>query len=177
MKATLRALDSAIRHLNTAALTVAAICLLTIMVIGSVDAVTLNLLSAPVPAALEASEVLLGVSIFLTFAYAQSRREHINVDLFILRAPPIVRRISLFLTLVVGAALFAVLTWRSGSLAMTSFRIDEYANAIVTFPIYPAKFLIAGGAGIATLEFVRQLVWFFINGAADEPPHGREDVG
>ena len=172
-----RALDRAIRYLGIAALAVSAACLLAIMVIGSVDAISTNAFSRAVPAALEGSEVLLAISIFLTFAYTQSRREHIAVDMFIAGGPAWLRRMSLFLTLVIGAALFAILTWRAGALAMRSWKFDEHANAIIAFPIYPAKFLVCFGAAIATLEFLRQLVWFFIGDDHEhDDHHARRDA-
>lgn len=177
MTAVLRALDRAIRYLGVAALAVSAACLLAIMVIGSVDAITTNVFEWAVPAALEGSEVLLAVCIFLTFAYTQSRREHIAVDMFVANGPQWLRKLSVLLTLTIGAAIFAIFTWRAGALAMRSWNFDEHANAIIAFPVYPAKFLVCFGAAIATAEFLRQLVWFFIGDDHEhDADHARQDV-
>jgi hypothetical protein len=64
----------------------------------------------------------------------------------------------------VGALICGVIAARSWTLAMSSWEIREAANAIITFPIYPGKFLVSIGAWLATLEFVRQLAWWFLGG-------------
>lgn len=162
MKAFTLAVDRGIRALSIGAFGVSAACLLLIMVVGSVDALTTNVFLQPVPAALEFSETLLAIGIFLCFAFVTSQREHIAVDLLISRAPLKVQRASTFMALVLSGLVFGLMANEAWTLAMTSLKFDEYANAMIRFPIYPAKFLVAVGCGIASLECVRQLVWLLV---------------
>lgn len=165
----LLALDAAIRLLVTTSFAIAAFCLLAIMVLGSVDAVMTNAFGGGLPSALEGAEVLLAVAIFLSFACSQMRDEHIKVDLLVTRAPERLRRMSVLLTLILGAGLFAILTMEAWKLAMHSWQNTEKANALIAFPIYPAKFLVAGGAAICTLEYLRQISWFIVRRGAPAP--------
>ena len=171
MTAILKSIDALILRLNYFALSLGAVCLLLIMVIGTTDVIFVNTFDTPVPAALEASEVLLGVAVFMTFAYAQNMRQHIHVDLVYNRSPQTVRWIVTLITLLFGTALFLVFGLRAWELAMRSLRVGETANAVFAFPIWPAKMLVATGAYVAMLEFLRQLVWHFID------PHRVDDSG
>jgi len=162
-------LDAGIRFLVTTSFAIAAACLLAIMVLGSVDAVMTNAFGGGLPSALEGAEVLLAVAIFLSFACSQMRDEHIKVDLLVSRAPEGIRRISVLLTLVLGFGVFAILTMECWKLAMHSWANTEQANALIAFPIYPAKFLVACGAAICALEYLRQIGWFIVRRGAPGP--------
>jgi TRAP-type C4-dicarboxylate transport system permease small subunit len=162
-------LDAGIRFLVTTSFAIAAFCLLAIMVLGSVDAVMTNVFGGGLPSALEGAEVFLAVAIFLSFACSQMRDEHIKVDLLVTRAPEGIRRMSVLLTLILGAGVFSILTMETWKLAMHSWQNTERANALIDFPIYPAKFLVAYGAAVCTLEYLRQISWFVVRRGAPGP--------
>ena len=160
-------LDRLIKQLVSVAFFGAVAAMLCIMVIGSADVVGVAL-SAPVPAALEAQETLLAVSIFLAIAHAQRRGEHIAVDLILTQLSDRTRRHLKLLPLICGVFACAIIGARTWTLAMSSLNVSETANAIVAFPIYPAKFLVSIGAWIATMEFLRQLAWWCVGKEAIE---------
>ena len=135
-----------------------AICLLLIMLIGAADVLSTNLMLTPVPAALEGTEVLLAMCIFLSFAYCAKRNEHIRVDILLSRLSPSMQRLGYMTGLIVGFAVFSIIAWRSFDLAISSWEIREQANALWTFPVYPAKFLVSLGAAVTSAEFLRQIV-------------------
>lgn len=177
MAAILRFLDRLLSRVNNLALGLGAICIMLIMTVGTLDVISVNTLGIPVPAALEASEVFLGVAIFMTFAHAQAMRQHIHVDLLFNKSSPAVQWVVTLLALVFGAALFCIFGVRALDLAMLSLRIGETANAAFAFPIWPAKLLVAIGAFVAMLEFLRQLVWHFIDPGRLEPKRDQADEG
>jgi len=164
MQAILLPLDRAIRVLGVIALAGAGAAMLTIMAIGSTDVVGTALFSHPVPAALELQEVLLAVAIFLALAHAQRERSHIAVDIVIGRLPRGVQRGLDLVALLATLGVFAVIAWRGWHLSMSSWNMDETANAIFTFPLWPGKFLVCFGAGIGALECLRQLGWWCAGG-------------
>ena len=157
----LRSADRAIVRLSAVCMHIAVFCLASILAIGTVNVVALNLFKVAVPAILELSEVLLAVCIFFGFAYLQNKDRHLRLDVICELAPSMLKWLSRTIGLFLGAILFTVLTWQSWNLAFSSWRVGETANAILAFPIYPAKFMIAFGAGVAALEFLRQLAWSF----------------
>lgn len=158
----LAGLDRLIRVLVSAGAAISIVAMLAIMTIGTLDVIGTAFFSAPVPAALEAQEVLLAISIFLALAYAQQQRAHIDVDIVTSQLPTPVRHVLLILGLALGATICAIISWRSWELALESWSVREAANAIITFPIYPGKFLVSIGAALAALEFLRQLVWSLV---------------
>jgi TRAP-type C4-dicarboxylate transport system permease small subunit len=166
-------LDRSIRLLTRGSFGLAVLATLGLMLVGSADVLG-TLFGMSVPAALEMQEVLLAVSIFLGFAHVQARHEHIGVDIIVKRFPPRVRRAVYLSMLVFCAGVFAVIAWRTASLAASSWNVREAASAIFTFPIYPGKFLVSLGAAVAAMECVRQIGWWFAGG---EPGVAGSDAG
>lgn len=152
--------DRATRALVHAGYWIAVLAALLLMIIGGVD-VVLNLFSRSLPAALEMQEVLLALLVFLGLAHVQRRRENISVDIVLERLGKNTRRVLELLGLLCSAGIFAIVAWRSGALALDSLLIRESASALWQFPIYPVKVLVSIGAGLATLECLRQIGWWF----------------
>lgn len=145
----------------TAALAVAAATLLALAALGALDVIATYALNQPIPSVREASSEMLAVAIFMGMAYAQRRGDHVAVDFVVLRLPPAWQRAGRTLGLLVGLALFGLLTWRAGVLAVASWRDGETAMALLRFPIYPFKAGVCAGALAATLECLRQLLRAF----------------
>ena len=163
-------LDLAVRRLVLACFVVSAAAMFFMMGLGSTDIFTSFVLRHPVPAAVEAQEVLLAISIFLAIAHTQSRNGHIEVDIVLVQLPERWRRRLRFLPLALGTITCAILGERSWALALDSWHMREAANAIITFPIYPGKFLISAGAWVAALEFARQLAWLYAGAPESRAP-------
>lgn len=161
----LSVVDRAIRRLVVAAFGISALAMLAIMLIGSADVIGSGLFLSPVPAATEAQEVLLAISIFLAVGHAQYGRQHIAVDIVVQHLPRALRRALLLISLALGAMVCGIIAMQAWAQAISSWQTREAANAIITFPIYPAKFLVSLGAWIAALEFARQ--WFLVVSGRD----------
>lgn len=133
--------------------------LLLMMALGALDVLTTNLLLRPIPATREATEALMVVAVFLAMAYAQGERAHIAVDLVSSRLPTrlqhAIRALGDALTLVVFA-LVASQGWRYG---LASLREGEFAEGLISFPIYPAKLALALGASLMALQTAWDLAW------------------
>lgn len=151
--------DRVTRALVHAGYWIAVLAALLLMIIGGLD-VVLSFFSQSLPAALEMQEVLLAILVFLGFAHVQRRNENISVDIVLERLGQKARRVLGFFGLLCSAGIFGIVAWRSGALALDSLLIRESASAIWQFPIYPAKILVSVGAGLATLECLRQIGWW-----------------
>lgn len=155
----------------------ASLCLVLILTIGTLKILAYNLLGWVIPATIEGSEVLLATSLFLGLCNVQHRQENIRLGTVRMLMPRRVQSAFELLGLVLGTIIFAVLTYQSYNLALKSLIISETANALIAFPIYPAKFLIAAGAAIATAEFLRQLVHGVVGVAQCKPPSNDRHPG
>jgi TRAP-type C4-dicarboxylate transport system permease small subunit len=158
MKGVLDLIDKGIVLAGRAGLGLAGLCLILIMVIGTLDALMTNLLLSPLPSALELSEVLLAVTVFASLAATQCRNQHVRVDLLIEKAPRWLSTICRFLSTVVAAIVFGLIAWQASRLATESLAVRETASAVFSFPVYPAKLLVAVGAILVTAECLRRLV-------------------
>lgn len=128
------------------------------MVIGAADVLSTYLLNQPVPAALEMTESLMVVVVFMALAYTQSRRQHIAVELLYRRFPRSIQRGVTVLAGVLGAVIFGLVAWQGWLLFWQSWVIREYASGIVLFPVYPSKACFALGASLMTIQVVREVL-------------------
>lgn len=151
-------LDACIRRACDASLIVSCCVILVMALYGSVDVLSTFLLGRPVPLARELSEVLLAVAIFSAMATALREDRNVVVDLFIGRASLALRRLARGAALLVGGAVFALLAWRAIVMAGDSYVEHEVAMALIRFPIWPAKALVAATIVVTLAEYVRQFV-------------------
>lgn len=154
--------DRFVRVLVNAAFIVSAVAALLIMMIGSIDVLGTYLFNTPLAAAVEAQEVLMGIAIFLAFAGTQRRREHIDVDIVKKLLPQPVQHVLTLLAIMLAMLIFGLIAWRSMQLALNSWQIRETAAAAFPFPLYPGKFLVSFGAGVAAIESLRQGIGWFL---------------
>jgi len=157
-------LDAFVRRAVEICLGVSCCMVMVMTLYGSADVLATFLLGRPVPLARELSEVLLAVTIFAAMATALREDRNVSVDLVVGRAGPGLRRLSRGLALLVGGAVFALLAWRAYILAAESFVDHELAAAVIRFPIWPAKALVALAIAVTLAEYVRQLLWLLLSG-------------
>ena len=159
VKSVVMALDTVIKRSVDICLIASCCVVLFMALFGSLDVVSTFLFSRPVPLARELSEVLLAVVIFAAMATALREDRNVNVDLFVGRASPFVRRLTRLLALFIGTIVFALLAWRSADLARSSFVENELAAAAIRFPIWPVKIAVTIAMAVTFAEYARQLLW------------------
>lgn len=144
--------------LSTVGLGLAGLSTFLMMLIGAADVLATYLWNQPVPAALELTESLMVVVVFMALAYTQSRRQHIAVELLYQRFPPNVQRGLTVLAGLLGGVMFGLVAWQGWVLFWESWMIREYASGIVLFPVYPSKACFALGASLMTVQVVRDVL-------------------
>lgn len=154
----IRTINAASRVLSASALVASALLLVAIMVIGAADVVSTQFLSGGVPGAVELSEAMLAVLVFLGLPQVQRMRGHIAIDLLTTRLGDRPRRWLLAFTSLIELLFFGLIAWGVWALTLRSLAIDEQATGYLAFPVYPAKALTFLGAALATLEVARQVV-------------------
>ena len=143
--------------INLACGVLSGFALLLMMVVGALDVVGTNLdiigiPSAPVPAAFEFMATMMVVCVFLAVSLGQARRTHIRVEVLVNKLPmPLRKLVDLFRHLI-SMGFFISIAWFGGLSALHSFNVGEYAPGILNFPIWPARFFLAFGAALISIQ-------------------------
>jgi TRAP-type C4-dicarboxylate transport system permease small subunit len=151
-------LNTAIQRLCIAALSVSAVFIALLALIGAADIFGTSILSMPVPSSVEYSEAGLVIVVFMGLAQAQRRRAHITVDIFSAKFTGLAQNLSIGVAIIGAILFFGFVAWRSGFAAWDSVMIDERSMGQISFPVWPGKVLLFAGCVIATLESLRQFV-------------------
>lgn len=167
MIAVLLGLDRVIRSLTRAGIAIAAVLILMVAIVITIDVLSAVLFDSPIPVVTELASTTLAIIIFAALASAQQRKQNVQIDIVLMALPAGLRRIFQTFSSLVGFLLFALLAWRSTALAATSWASAETAMALIPFPVYPFKIAVAIAAMIAAAEFLRELVWLVLTGEVD----------
>lgn len=140
-----------------------------IMVVIDVNVVTRRVFNWPLPAGVEVTQSLLPAVIMLPFGYALLRRVHVNTVVFTSRLPLRAARGLHVFWMIVGAVLFAAVTYGTYNYAMRSFAMNEQVwGATIQFPMWPSKMVIAVGTALLSGQFLLEAVRTLI--LRDEDP-------
>lgn len=122
-----------------------------LMLVTTIDVVMRTASGRGVPGAIEITEVVLVVTVFLGMMTASTDRMHITATIFTDRLP---RRPARWVHAVGGVVSIAIAGWLlygAALRAITSIRGGEYRFGLVSVPVWPARVAIA--IGIAGLLF------------------------
>lgn len=134
---------------------------LAMMIVIILDVAGRGLFNAPISGGNELSELLLVALIFLGLAAAQQRRQHYTVDILNHIAGPVGRRVMEVIGLLTSLAVVALLAWLSAKHAWAATLQGESSYGTISFPIWPARILIAFGFALLAIQFVIDLVKLF----------------
>ena len=133
------------------------IAILMMMLAGAADVVLTNLdkvglESQPVPGVHEFLATMMVVGVFLAIPLAQQRRGHIQVNLLTRLMPPVWRRAASVLQHTLSAALFAAIAWFGWQTTTHAWSVNEFAAGAFDLPLWPARFALALGSTVMTLQ-------------------------
>ncbi|MFQ5935889.1 MAG: TRAP transporter small permease subunit [Acidiferrobacterales bacterium] len=152
--------------LNLGCAFLSGIALLLMMLAGAADVIGTNLdvvglQSQPVPAAFEFMATMMVVSVFLAVSLAQARRSHIRVEVVVNRLPKGWQTFTEVIQYLLSTVFFALIAWFAWPAAMHSFAVGEYAPGLINFPVWPARFILAFGATLMTVQGVFDVIAVF----------------
>lgn len=124
--------------------------LMTIVIVA--DVAGRVFFNAPIPGGNEFSELLLIAMIFLGLAAAQQHRQHFAVELVTQHLTPAVKRWVDIGGWLVSLAVVGLLTWLSAKQAWLAMLRGEASYGTVSFPIWPARAILAFGLGLLSLQ-------------------------
>lgn len=129
-------------------------CVAIIMFLTVADIIGLVVFGKPIPGTMEVTEHLMVFMVFLGLAFTQYTDSNIKVEAFTRYLPHRVRYALDVVALLLGALLFALITWRTGIWMMESWAILEVAEGLLSFPAYPAKTALVVGSALLALRYL-----------------------
>ena len=118
------------------------------------DAMKSLVSSRPVPAAFEFMATMMVVSVFMAISLGQARRTHIRVELIAKMLPARAQVAANLIRHGLSAAFFMAIAWFGILSAINSFNVGEYTPGSINFPVWPARFFLAAGVSLMTVQCV-----------------------
>lgn len=173
----MRLIESLLEKLAFAVLLVGGVGMLISMFLGVADVIGTQGFNKPVPGAKEVTESTMVLIVFGALTYAQIRRSHIRVEMLYTRMGPRVRAGMDFVAHFFALVFFALLCWQATNEAQYSLQIDESVDGLIRFPLYPARIILALGAGLVCLQLVLDMIEDALRvRSGEEPPQGKPDA-
>jgi TRAP-type C4-dicarboxylate transport system permease small subunit len=126
---------------------------LAITLVVVVDVTARFVFNAPIHGANEASELLLVVMVFMGLAAAQQGRQNYAIDMATRHLPQAAQALLELFAYVFCLVVVAALAWFSTRQAIDSFGRGEAGFGVIPFPIWPARFVLAGGLWLLAVQF------------------------
>lgn len=147
--------------------------LITLVIV--VDVAGRALFNAPLHMSTEISELLMVVLVYLGLAAAQQNRQNFAIDIASRRLPAAVQALVETLGYVFSLALIATLAWLSTKQAYSAFERGEAGFGIISFPIWPARFILALGLWLLALQLLCDILRYFL-GASKNVAEGETEA-
>lgn len=130
---------------------------MAMMLAGAADVFGTNLdliglTSRPIPATFEFMGAMMVVTVFLAVSFAQHKRRHIRVEVLVKLLPASLQKIADVIQFALSAAVFIMIAWFTWPAAIHAFNVGEYAPGLIKFPLWPARFVLAFGATLMTVQ-------------------------
>ena len=142
---------------------IASLALFFMMLSMFADAMGRKFIGA-VPGAFETCSALLVVVMFLSLAFAQRNGRHIAIDVVTRFLPQKWQNILTGIGAVLGAVIFALLTWHSWAEALHCTRVNEVWSGIIDYPVWPFRWVVPVGSAALMLQFLLTAFDKFRNG-------------
>jgi TRAP-type C4-dicarboxylate transport system permease small subunit len=109
------------------------------------------------------------IIVFMQVGFAVRSGSMLRADFLFIMFPPRVQRVLYAFALLLGAAFFLFLLWSSVEPAMRSFRRGEFDGAgALQVPVWPARWAIVIGAGLAGVNYILLTLIEFFGLRADD---------
>lgn len=132
-----------------------------IMLLNVVDVLFTKLLNKPVSGAYEITEVLLLCTVMASFAYAQSKKAHINMTILVKKFPKTLRFLIFGLMGLLSAGCAAVVGYAAILQALSA--IDKGTiTSVLAIPMYPFYYVEAAAMLVFALVLLYDTVLAFM---------------
>ena len=142
---------SMIDHLSMYGVAIAAFALVLMLIVEFLNVLGRELY-VPLPCALEASESLLVVSIYLGVAYVNLHWQHTNVTILTMHFSNRAQRYLDSLAYIFGIVIYSILAAGAWKIAIVQTGQLEMRIGVFRFPIWPFRILFAIGLTLLVLQ-------------------------
>lgn len=153
----LERIDALTARASTWLVRVGAAALAIMMLLTFLNVAGRKLLNSPVVGAVEMTELLMGLIVFLGIAYTTHSRSHVTVDIITSRLPGRARDALALAALILSAGFMAFVSWRLWVVANETVS-DNLRTQVWELPVYPAAYLMAAGSTLVVLILLVQIV-------------------
>jgi len=134
-------------------------CIALVIAVLAVSAdIVGRIIRIPVIGVEELNTLLIIMCVYLGIAFTQTRKKHISVTIIISRLPNLPKLILNNLILLFSLCFLTCFCYKSFNEAYRSFLIGEYVDGTVHFSVWPAKFVIAFGLALMSLQILIDLI-------------------
>ncbi len=147
-----------IEALETLICTIGALALGVMAFVLGVGIISRYVLNKPIPGVYDIVQLSMVWVVFLSLAYTQRERRHIQVGIITSRLSRTTRALFEIGAYLIGLVFFAVMSWQAWLAAVQSFQIREYWPGLLRTPIYPSKMALCVGVALLTLRFLLDVV-------------------
>jgi TRAP-type C4-dicarboxylate transport system permease small subunit len=135
-----------------------AIIVVAMMFLTAVDVVLRYVFNSPIQDSFQLSQFMMVGIVFLGISYMQSIRGHVTVEFLASALSPKAKDIITIFGLIIGLFIYAIVTWKSGIYAWSSWKINEYTMGIIHYPLWPAKLAVPLGTGTLCLRLIIDII-------------------
>lgn len=150
----------------------ASVSTIVMMLVISADVVVRNTQGRSIPGALELSESALVATVFFGLAYAGTSGSHIAVDLLVSRLPRKVAQWTMVVAWALSTFILGWLVYANFTRAMASLSRGETRMGLVSWPLWPARWIIVIGFAAFLLVAIVNVVRLL----RGKMPMGEEDL-
>jgi len=154
----LKTFNYLLERLALTILLIGGIGLLMSMFLGVGDVVGTEVLQTPLPGARELTESTMVLIVFGALTYAQMQRSHIRVELLYTRMGPRVQAMMDVVTDLAAIIFFGLLFWQAVNEVKISWEIGESTVGLIRIPLYPARIILAAGAGLLIIRLALDMM-------------------
>jgi TRAP-type C4-dicarboxylate transport system permease small subunit len=139
--------------------TLAALMLLTIMLLVVVDVGLRYLFKSPLGWSYDFISLYLMVGLFFfSLSSTLQHEEHVRVDILLKHFPPAMRHLAELVTYALASLVFAVIVWVTFAKAIGSLQAGEISPGLVPWPTWLSIILVPIGAGLMLLRMLFRVV-------------------
>jgi TRAP-type mannitol/chloroaromatic compound transport system permease small subunit len=97
------------------------------------------------------SKQVFGVFVIIGGSYTLIHKQHIRIEIFYDRYPPIIKTIVRWLTLAAALCFLGALLWKGGAMGLDAWQMKETSIGVLRMPLYPLKMFIPVGVAMYIL--------------------------
>jgi len=154
-------ISAKVEKFTTAVGYISFICVAAMMFLNMADVLYHTLFNKNIIGAYDITQQLLMCAVFCSFAYAQSKKAHINMTLIIAKLPRALRYILFSLMSILSIVVSGATTWAAYMQTLDSIN-KGYVTDVIYMPLWPFNVVMIIAMAIFTLTIAYDTVLYII---------------